>query len=274
MEVPAQAARWNPRRLRVLSGWVCQAADLILLGGAVFGVAVLPYLRHSHGGLAAFLQLRASVRNVVVAAMCLGTWRVILMSVGVYAPMRSRSLTEYLFRCAIGLNSCAGVAGLIEVILHPGRDVWHIVETFWIVALCLTASLRIVLLLFDRLLRPVFRRGRNLVIVGSGERARQVFEELKLHEEWNYRLLGFVDSEPQGGSVPSELLLGGMEQLEQILTHAVVHEVVIALPLKSRYETFDDTVTLCRTLGIRSQYFTDYLGMSATHRRDATDERS
>ena len=274
MERPAQGLRWIPRPLRILSGWVCQAADLILLGGAFLAVATLPYLRPDHGSFANILQLRLSLRNVFVAALCLSTWRVILMSVGVYAPMRTRSQTDYLFRCIIGLNSCAGVVGLVQVVLRPGRDAWHVVETFWIVALCLTASLRIVLLLFDRLLRPIFRRGRNLIIVGSGERARQLFEELKLHTEWKYRLVGFVDSEPQGSSVPPELLLGGIDQLEQILLHAVVDEVVIALPIKSQYETFDNAVKICRTLGIRSRYLTDYFGTSAIERRDAADGRS
>ncbi len=267
IELPVAGSRWNPRRLRVLSGSVCQAADLILLGGAVIGVLVLPYFHQSHGSFADFLQLRISLRNVFVSAMCISTWRMILMSVGVYSPMRTRSFTDYLFRCVIGLNSCTAVVGLIEVIMRPGRDAWHTVEVFWLVALGMTGALRVALLLFDRLLRPMLRRGRNLIIVGSGERARQVFEEFKLHTEWDYRLVGFVDSEPQGGFVPAELILGGIDQLEQILMHTVVDEVVIALPIKSQYEAVDSAITICQMLGIQSQYFTDYFGTSVTKRR-------
>jgi exopolysaccharide biosynthesis polyprenyl glycosylphosphotransferase len=189
------------------------------------------------------------------------------MSVGVYSPMRTRSLTNYLFRCVIALNSCTAVVGLIEVILRPGRDAWHTVEVFWVVALVVTVALRALLLVFDWLLRPMFRRGRNLIIVGSGERARQVFEEFKLHTEWDYRLVGFVDSEPQGGFVPAELILGGIDELEQILMHTVVDEVVIALPIKSQYEAVDSAITICQMLGIQSQYFTDYFGTSVTKRR-------
>ena len=267
IELPVRGSSWNPRRLRVLSSSVCQAADLILLGGAVLGIAILPYFGHGRGSLSDFLQVRVSLRNVFIAAMCVSTWRVILMSVGVYSPVRARSLTGYLFRCVIALNSCGAVVGLIEAILHPGRDVWHTVEVFWLVALAMTGGLRVLLLLFDRLLRPVFRRGRNLIIVGSGERARLVFEEFKLHTEWDYRLVGFVDSEPQGGFVPAELLLGGIDQLEQILMHTVVDEVVIALPIKSQYEAVDSAITICQMLGIQSQYFTDYFGTSVTKRR-------
>jgi len=246
---------------------VCQAGDLILLGGAVIGVAMLPSFSHNGSSLAGVLQFRVSLRNVFVSAMCLSTWRMILMSVGVYSPTRTRSLTDYLFRCLIALNSCTAVVGLIEVILRPGVDAWHTVEVFWLVAFAMTGSFRLVLLSFDRLLRPMFRRDRNLIIVGSGERARQVFEEFKLHTEWDYRLVGFVDSEPQGGFVPAELILGGIDQLEQILMHTVVDEVVIALPIKSQYEAVDSAITICQMLGIQSQYFTDYFGTAVTKRR-------
>jgi exopolysaccharide biosynthesis polyprenyl glycosylphosphotransferase len=265
IELPG--SRWNRRHLGILAGRFCQAADLILLGGALLGIAILPYFAHERGSLSDFLQVRISLRNVLVAAMCMSTWRMILMSVGVYSPMRTRSLTDYLFRCVIGLNSCTAVVGLIEVILRPARDAWHTVEVFWLVALAMTGGLRGLLLLFDRLLRPVFRRRRNLIIVGSGERARRVFEEFKLHKEWDYRLVGFVDSEPQGGFVPAELILGGIDELEHILMHTVVDEVVIALPIKSQYEAVDSAITICQMLGIQAQYFTDHFGTSVTKRR-------
>ena len=263
-ERPLQRSRWNPRHVRVLAGSVCQAADLILLGVAILGVTMLPNLRHDHGSFAGFLLLRVSLRNVFVAAMCISTWRIVLISVGVYSPLRTRSLTDYLFRCVIGLNSCTGVVGLIEVVLRPGGDVWHTVEFFWIAALCMTASLRLGLLLFDWLPRSIVRGVRNLVILGSGERAQQVFEACKLHTEWDYRVVGFVDSEPQGHSLPSELVLGGMDQLEQILMHTAIDEVVIALPINSRYEAVDGAINTCRTLGIQVQHFTDCVGITMT----------
>ena len=155
--MPVTSPRWNPRRLRVLAGSFCQAADLILLAGAAIGVAVPPHFGTGHGSLAEFLELRVSLRNVFVAAMCLSTWRMIVMSVGVYSPMRTRSLKDYLLRCLIALNSCTGVVGLIEVILRTGRDIWHTIEVFWMVALAMTGSLRLGLVLFDRLLRPTLR---------------------------------------------------------------------------------------------------------------------
>ncbi len=122
----------NPR-LRALSGRVCQAGDLILLSAAVLGIVDL---RHLH----------LSARNILVSAMCLGTWRVILISVGVYPATQTRSIGDYLFRCLIALNSCTAVVGLIDVVLRPSRDVWHTIAVFWLLALAMTAALRVALL--------------------------------------------------------------------------------------------------------------------------------
>jgi hypothetical protein len=120
----------NQRRL---AGRACQAGDLILLSTAVLGIVD-------------FHHLHISARNVLVTAMCISTWRVILVSVGVY-PIKARSTANYIFRYLIALNSCTAVVGLIDVLLHSARDVWHTVGIFWLSALALTAALRIALLL-------------------------------------------------------------------------------------------------------------------------------
>ena len=165
-----------------------------------------------------------------------------------------------MFRCLIGLNSCTGVVGLVEVVLGQREVVWHVVGLFWLMSLVLMVLARTLLLGLDHALRPLMRRKRSLIIVGSGERAQKVLEELKVHQEWDYELVGFVDSEPQGGFVPANMMLGGMDRLEQILMHTVVDEVVIALPMKSQYEVVGHSIARrARCLAYSAQYFTDLL---------------
>jgi exopolysaccharide biosynthesis polyprenyl glycosylphosphotransferase len=266
--VQRETARgWTPRRLRVVSSKLCQGMDLILLGGAFLGVVIIPFLGHGNGSFHELLQLRVSLRNIIIAGFCVSTWRVVLMSVGVYSPHRMSSMQDYVFRCVVGLNSCTAVVGLIEVVLGGRAVAWHVVELFWLVSLGLMAFARVMLVGLDHALRPLMRRKRSLIIVGSGERARKVLEELKVHTEWDYELVGFVDSEPQGGFVPANMMLGGLDRLEQILMHTVVDEVVIALPMKSQWEVVGRAIEICQMLGIQSQYFTDYFGTAVTKRR-------
>ena len=261
---PFSGGDWSPLRLRAVSGPLCQTIDMTILTGVYLAIAVLPISVQDDGVPGGLLQPWLSPRNLLLAVMCLSTWWVILTSLAVYTPGRTRSLPAYVFRCVVGLNSCTAVVGLIEVVLHAGRDAWHLVEMYWLACLVLMTLARVVLLLFDRTVRRDPRRTRNVLIVGSGERAEQVFHELQARDEWDYRLVGFVDSEVQGGFVPEGLLLGGIGQLEEILPRMDVDEVVIALPLKSHSEVVGHAISVCQRLGVESQYFTDYFDAPAT----------
>ena len=274
IDLPFRGKGRRSRQILAVSDKWCQAADLVILSAAFLYVVILPFFTAQDGSIKEFLELRVSLRNVLVAGLCVSTWRTILLSVGVYSPVRTRSISDYLFRCIIALNSCTAVVGLVEVVLRKQTNVWHTVEVFWLVAFSLMTSVRALLVLFDHFLRPLFRRKRNLIIVGSGQRAGQVYDELSVHTEWSYSLVGFVDSEPQGGFVPPELILGGVDDLERILMHNVVDEVVVALPMKSQYEVVGHSIAVCQMLGIQCQYFTDYFGTALTKRRSSAGPES
>jgi exopolysaccharide biosynthesis polyprenyl glycosylphosphotransferase len=263
----AVTSDWSVSQVRALSSRVCQAVDLILLGGVFLGIVVVPYLSSPGGSFAELLGLRVSLQNIVIGVSCISTWRVILMTISLYSKVRTRSVKDYVFRFFIGLNACTALVGVIEVVLVGTTDVWNVVAVFWVASLALLTTSRVILAGLEELTRPLLRRKRNLLIVGTGERARKVADELRAHGEWDYSLVGFLDSEPQHGFVPEDMLLGGVDRLEQLLMHTVVDEVVIALPMKSQYAVISDAITTCQMLGIPSQYFTDYFGTAVTKRR-------
>lgn len=98
----AQKLRWVTRR-------GARRGDLIILGGAFIGVALLPDLRHGGSSLRRLLLAEISVRNLVNAVSCVGTWATILKIVGIYGAIRVRSVSEYLLPWVIGLNCCTVV---------------------------------------------------------------------------------------------------------------------------------------------------------------------
>ncbi len=261
---PWSGKGWKPRRLLPLFGRLVQAADLILLSAAWLGILLVARSSRSDRSFGPLLHLTGSFRPILVAILCVFTWRIILVSVGMYSPRRTRSLADYLLRCIIGLNSCTAVVALIEAVLHGSGHLWRIGELFWVLCLLGMIFVRVVLLLGSRKVGPRARSPRNLVVVGSGQRASLVMAELEAHAEWDYRLLGFVDSEPQGGFVPASMILGGIDDLERILTNLTVDECVIALPMKSQYEAVGYSIAVCQMLGIQSQYFSDSIGAGFT----------
>ncbi len=260
---------WQPRRLFAVSGQLCRVADLAILGTVFLSVVVLPHNGPAHAGFSELLGRRVALRDVLLSVVCIAVWRVLLLGMGVYSPKRTRSFLDYSLRCIIGLNICTLTVGVLVLVLYRTLDVWAVTEVFWVLCLAAMVAVRSVCLLYADHLRPKLRPRRNLMIVGSGPRARQVFEEFKAHTEWDYQLLGFVDSEPQSDFVPPELILGGIGELEQILMHTVVDEVVIALPIKSQYVAVEDAIGICQSLGVQAQYFTDFFGTSVTKRHSS-----
>jgi exopolysaccharide biosynthesis polyprenyl glycosylphosphotransferase len=100
---------------------------------------------------------------------------------------------------------------------------------------------------------------RHVLIVGSGPRALGLYHELATHRgEDGIRIAGFVDtnSDPLADEV-SQRLLGDLDQLESILMRQVIDDVLITLPIKSRYEQIQQTIALCERLGVRAAYLAD-----------------
>jgi exopolysaccharide biosynthesis polyprenyl glycosylphosphotransferase len=112
--------------------------------------------------------------------------------------------------------------------------------------------------------RPV----RNVVIVGTGARAQRRFADLCRDAETSYNVIGFVDA-----NVASDLpawespILGGVGDLERILSEFVIDEVHIALPVKSRYDDFEAAIRTCAAVGVQAVYPLDAFEVQTAYPR-------
>lgn len=247
--------------------------DLILLTATFLVALSVRYSGVTHlFSLSAILLRDVSFAHILIGSICILAWRSILNAVGVYDPIRIRSFKEYLARCVVGSGACSLlVGGLLEVV-NPETDVVTGLS-YWAISLLLMLSARILSLSFDHSIRQRFRVKRRVLIVGTGPRAVEVFEELRRNRDSNYSLVGYVDSDPRAGYVAADQVIGTLDQLENILMHNVVDEVVIALPIRSQYDAIGDAVATCERLGVQSQYFTHHFGTRITKGRRATGSR-
>ena len=105
--------------------------------------------------------------------------------------------------------------------------------------------------------RQARRRGlnfRNILIVGSGRRARELAKIVEDHQEWSFRLLGIVVDHDNGdltkiGRYP---VIGNIEKISEILHTHVVDEVIFAVSRK-KLEALEELFLLCEELGIRAR---------------------
>jgi exopolysaccharide biosynthesis polyprenyl glycosylphosphotransferase len=268
------AREWRRQVFGGITRRSCQIADLVVLGTALFGILISPHVAGRSLTFLQFLQIHVTLQDVLAAVLCMAVWRSVLWSVGLYSAQSSPSVECYLLRLSVGLGMAGGLAYLVFYATADAGQAWPLTILFLGISVSGMALARLGLLFSWRHIRPHLRRSRNLIIVGSRQRALQAYQDLKTHETWNYKLLGYVDDVTSELAVPPEMILGSPHDIEQILMRSVVDEVVMTLPMKSQFEIIANTVASCQRLGVQCQYSTDQFGTEVTKRRTLAGEGS
>jgi len=98
---------------------------------------------------------------------------------------------------------------------------------------------------------------RNILIIGSEERARQVIEVVEEHKTTGYKVLGCfdVDEKKLGQSVlKGHKMIGLVDDLEEYLRNNIVDELIFAMPLK-KLKKGADILPLLKAWESRLEFF-------------------
>ena len=255
---------WTQLRLRILARTSWWRLDIGCLISAMLVVVFAPPISTHLTSLTRVLELRVSLFNFLLATVCVFSWRLIQICTSLHAQAPGLTWAAIARHVAVQVTGCTAVAGLVLWLTHPKALIAKNTVAFWLVAAALMCCGRIFVLALQVLFRHPLRRKRQVLIVGSGVRARQVAQQLESHPRWNYRLAGFVDSDPQSKDLA---ILGGVIDLEEILMRQSIDEVIITLPVKSRYDDIQTAISICERAGVQSGYSVDLFTMEVTKRR-------
>jgi exopolysaccharide biosynthesis polyprenyl glycosylphosphotransferase len=253
--IHAGAARAIARRF-------CAIGDLTLLSFVLIYLALWANGIPESGNVVALLSMRISVAHVAVLALCCALWHTAFFFCGLYAWQEVRSIRGVVGRVTLATGFSALAAGqVISMEWHHGNFLQNTLW-FWVAGAGSVLALRAMIAGFYIFVGSHFRHCKDVLIVGSDARAVQVCQELSAHPEWEYRFLGFVDANPEGDRGAEDRMLGRMADLEAILMKQVVDEVVIALSAKSHYAAIEETIAICRRVGVQVQYCADLFDAS------------
>lgn len=232
-----------------------RAADTAVALLALLGAFVVANLDRMPGGLAAFLELRFTVKNFLLLVGFTVAWRAVLHRLGLYDRVvfrdRRRETVRVLGAAALGtvvalifpVISKTGAFSVQAVLYFGGATAGGMLLARWVLRSLVQTSAPSV---------------RHVIIVGSGRRALTVYEELAGNPCENCRILGFVDGDAQ--LVAPELrdrFLGRLPELEALLMRRAVDEVVIALPIRSHYAEIQQAIEVCSRGGVPATYLAD-----------------
>ncbi len=133
----------------------------------------------------------------------------------------------------------------------------------------LTALLleRILLTIFLRKIRKRGYNYRQVLIAGSGKRARNFAKLLESHKEWGIRCIGFVDDlKKKVGEIDGKPFMGALDDLEEVLDNHVVDEVVFCLP-RNWISKLEKYVVLCEHVGVNVFITLDFFNINIARSR-------
>ncbi|ADH86468.1 sugar transferase [Desulfurivibrio alkaliphilus] len=98
----------------------------------------------------------------------------------------------------------------------------------------------------------------RVLIIGTGERARELARNLHEQAEWGIKIVGHLDPESQriGSDINGVPVIGNIDQISQCLKSNVVDEVIIAIP-RSLLEDAEHIAHACEEEGIKLRFMAD-----------------
>lgn len=231
-------------------------SDAVVAALALVLSYVITNVNHMPKGMAEFLALRLTVKNLLLLAVFAVLWRAIWNLAGLYEWKVLRRPREEMWRvvlaCTVG-SCCALVFPLIS---RTGAFDLIAVLSFWVTSVLGSIVARAVA---RRVSRLQVKMAQEVLIVGSGPRALRVSRQMaEADGRTPPRVVGFVDVEGYAGS--EELhssVLGTLEHLDRIIMERSVDEVLIALPVRSCYSQIQETLEVCARQGVQCTYLGD-----------------
>jgi exopolysaccharide biosynthesis polyprenyl glycosylphosphotransferase len=131
---------------------------------------------------------------------------------------------------------------------------------FWLGSTGLTILSRLTLRYLLEKVRLRGRNIRNILAIGTNQRAFDFVRKVVARPELGYRLIGFVDEGreiPQEFKQPGYRLVADFDGFPRFLRENVVDEVVVSLPMRSLYDQASRMVALCEEQGITVRFLSN-----------------
>lgn len=186
---------------------------------------------------------------------------------GVYNQPRGGSWFDEVYRILTG--TATGIILVIFVIVFFFRPFLYSRLVFFYAGVLITTFLAISRLILRMILHRLRKKGwgvERLLIVGVGEVGRTVMRNVVAHPELGYQIVGFVDDDPEKGSMDIGRFqaLGSITNIPRLLNELEIDEVVITLPWMYHRKIMG-IVAQCKRLGVGVRIVPDIFQIPLNH---------
>ena len=193
-------------------------------------------------------------RNGWLLYVMLPLWSILLFYFRMYESQRTKSLWEEVLKI-MGISFAGTLILMATIFSLKMGDISRLFIGILGGVTCLFFTLeRTFFRLWARHIRKKGFNLRNIIIVGTGRRAREMKNLIDQHKEWGFRLTGFVSDHPdiRLKRIKDTPIIGNISNLPEILEQYVIDELIFAISRK-RLEELEDVFLLCEEQGIRTR---------------------
>jgi exopolysaccharide biosynthesis polyprenyl glycosylphosphotransferase len=261
---PAALPRIEARRLaspllRVYRVSDPAAAFAVLAGGWLAAHLTAP------AAPADVLRLSVTLADVLLLLAFVWAWPLVCEAAGMYdaalVPGSADEARRVVFAGALG-----SVPPLVFSLVPVGSMRPRDVAVFWPASAAAMLLARVLLRGREERLRR--RAPHKVVIAGSGPRALELWREARERGELGIEILGFLDDDGDTFARATGLpRLGAVDEAERVLMRLDPDEVLVTLPVKSRYAQVQALITACERTGTEARYFADLFQFSTARPR-------
>ena len=109
------------------------------------------------------------------------------------------------------------------------------------------------------------RDRRNILIVGTSRKAREMGELISRYSDWGLRILGYVDVDPGKDRGGTSDILGSIEDIPTIIEDNVVDEIIFVGSEPRDLEGLDDVLAICKEQGVKTRVAADFFPVKVSH---------
>ena len=227
--------------------------DLLIMSAAF----VIAFWLSSDTPLAIFFAERIRIENVPLIMVLWIAWHLVFYRLGLYGSRRlvsrQREALDIFWATTLGSLLISSAASIFKIQLQNP----DFLLTFWTLSTFLAIIGRLTVRFVLEAARVRGRNLRNVLVVGTNERAVEFAERIQLKPELGYQLIGYVDEEWDGSNKVRQSggeIVADFENLNQFLSENVVDEVVVALPFSKSYQQSSHIVSICEVQGITVRF--------------------
>jgi exopolysaccharide biosynthesis polyprenyl glycosylphosphotransferase len=207
-----------------------------------------------------FLAMRITVQNFALFLGLLLVWHFIFVLLGLYSSGRLTSRRKRIFDETKATISVTLTLYAIALLFRIELVTPIFLAVFFAASTAIIILSRTILGYVLKLFRIQGQNLRHMLIVGTNSHAVQFAQKIEKNKGLGFHLIGFADNMWKGAGefeTTRYRLVTDLNNLAEFLSHNVVDDVVICLPMKPYSRQSSRIINICREQGIIVRFHLD-----------------